>query len=177
MSAPMSAARGTTSSFISHPADTESHDGAVNVFGGGQAGVNYQLSSIVLSVEGDISGTYLSSSAACPNPAFACGHNLDWLASLRARAGFTPFDRALVYATGGPALSDLHYTAVPPGVAPDVFSGNFDNTTVGWAVGGGVEYAFTKNWSVKVEDIYYGFRNTAQPGSLSAKNTTVVSTY
>jgi outer membrane immunogenic protein len=42
------------------------------------------------------------------------------------------------------------------------------------ALGGGVEYALSKNWSVKVEDIYYGFRDTAPTGTLSATNTTRV---
>jgi len=158
------------------PAGTTTHNSADNIFGGGQVGYNYQISSFVLGAEGGMSGTHLSSSAACPNPFFTCGHDLEWVGSLRARVGFTPFDRALVYVTGGAAFTDVHHTALPPGVAPFVFSGTFNSEQVGWAVGGGVEYAITKNWSVKAEDIYYGFQNTASPGTLSAANSTHLTT-
>jgi outer membrane immunogenic protein len=158
------------------PAGTTTNNSASSILGGGQAGYNYQISSFVLGVEGDISGMHLASSAACPNPFFTCGHSIDWLSSARGRVGFTPFDRALIYVTGGAAFTDIHHTALPPGVAPFVFSGTFNSGQVGWAFGGGVEYAFTKNWSVKVEDIYYGFQNTASPGTLSAANSTHVTT-
>src|SRR5277367_7072424 len=43
------------------PAGTQTRNSASSVFGGGQAGYNYQISSVVLGVEGDISGTHLAS--------------------------------------------------------------------------------------------------------------------
>ena len=158
------------------PANTYTSNNASSVFGGVQAGFNYQISSFVLGAEGDVSLAHLASSAACPNPAFTCGHSIDWLGSLRARIGFTPIDRALIYATGGLALAGIDHTALPPGVAPFAFSGSYDSTRAGWALGGGGEYAFTNHISAKVEYIYYGFgSNTAPMGTLSARNTASLS--
>jgi outer membrane immunogenic protein len=60
-------------------------------------------------------------------------------------------------------------------VAPFIFTGFFSNTSVGYTVGGGWEYAFAKHWSVRVEYLYYGFgTSTAPPGTLSAANSTRV---
>jgi outer membrane immunogenic protein len=157
------------------PAGTFTSNDASSVFAGGQVGYNYQISSFVLGAEGDASWTHLSSANSCPNPFFTCGHSIDWLASLRARVGFTPIDRVLIYVTGGAAFADVHHTASPPGVAPFVFSGTYSSTQVGWALGGGLEYAFTNNWSAKVEYLYYGLgSSTAPPGTLSAANSTRV---
>src|ERR1700683_5014498 len=47
-------------------AGTHTHNDAQSAFGGGQAGYNYQISSFVLGVEGDISGAHLASSNPCP---------------------------------------------------------------------------------------------------------------
>ena len=58
----------------------------------------------------------------------------DSLESLRGRLGFA-FDKFLVYGTGGVAFEDFNDS--------------------GWVAGGGVEYAFTPNWSVKVEYLYF----------------------
>ena len=70
--------------------------------------------------------------------------------SIRGRLGFA-VDRALFYATGGAAFGDLHNTYV------NNFTGGYDqfsHTRVGYTVGGGVEYAFTNNLSVRVEYRY-----------------------
>ena len=70
--------------------------------------------------------------------------------SIRGRLGFA-VDRALFYATGGAAFGDLRNTYV------NNFTGatdQFSHTRVGYTVGGGVEYAFTNNLSVRVEYRY-----------------------
>jgi outer membrane immunogenic protein len=157
------------------PALTTTSNHASGVFGGGQVGYNYQISSFVLGLEGDASASHLASGNLCPNPSFTCSHNIDFLASLRARVGFTPFDRTLLYATGGVAFADVRHTALPPGVAPFFFTGSYSDTRVGWALGGGLEYALTNNWSVKIEYIHYGLGSSTAPmGTLSAANTTRV---
>jgi outer membrane immunogenic protein len=61
---------------------------------------------------------------------------------VRARAGWA-FDRALVYATGGLAYGEVN----------NGFSSS-DDVSVGWTIGGGVEYAFTNNLTAKVEGLY-----------------------
>jgi len=72
-------------------------------------------------------------------------------------------DRALFYVTGGLAVTNVKFT--------DSF-GSFGNTSVaaissnttrvGWTVGGGIEYAFTNNWSAKAEYLYADFGNFTQ---------------
>ena len=38
--------------------------------------------------------------------------------------------------------------------------GSFSETKVGWTVGGGLEYAFTDNWTTKLEYLYVDLGNT-----------------
>jgi outer membrane immunogenic protein len=158
------------------PADTRTFNSADSVLGGVRAGYNYQTSWAVLGVEGDFGGMHLESHNSCPNPFFTCGHENDWVGTLLGRVGVAPIDRSLLYVAGGGAVSDFRYTALPPGVAPFVFSGRFSQTEAAWVIGGGFEYAFTNNWSFDIEYLHYGFGDvTAAPGTLSAANSTRLS--
>ena len=90
--------------------------------------------------------------------------------SVRGRLGFA-VDRALFYATGGAAFGDLRNTYVN-----NVTGGydQFSHTRVGYTVGGGVEYAFTNNLSIRVEYRYtdYGsFTDNLANSTLGAVNT------
>jgi outer membrane immunogenic protein len=145
---------------------------------GAQAGCNVQFSSIVLGVEGDINWSSLRTSvnttyAPFPsaNPAFTISQanesiasRMDWFSTIRARGGIA-FDRWLVFATGGLAIghfrSSTSVTYGSNGTSP-VFAnashvGENTNTRLGLAVGGGFEYAFTGNWSAKIEYLYLNF--------------------
>jgi outer membrane immunogenic protein len=154
--------------------NTYTHNSASGIFGGGQAGYNYQWSSVVFGVEGDASGADLNGHALCPNPAYTCSHNIDWLATLRGRVGITPVDRALLYVTGGAAFSDVRHNTSP---TLATWTGTFSDSEVGYAVGGGVEYAFTNNWSAKVEYLYYGLgSSTSSVGSLDPASPAHLST-
>lgn len=84
----------------------------------------------------------------------------DWFGTVRGRIGFTPLCRLLIYGTGGLAYGDVHYAAntfysFNDGFGPLTHPVSFDRTSVGWTVGGGLEYALTHHWSVKVEYLYY----------------------
>jgi outer membrane immunogenic protein len=160
------------------PANTFTHNHADSMFGGFQGGYNYQISRFVVGVEGDVSATDLVGTDPCPNRFFTCSHNMEWLASLRGRVGMLATDQALFYVTGGAGFSDIHHSASPPGVAPFAFSGNFSDTRIGPTLGGGLEYAFTTNWSVKFEYLHYWFdSSTAPPGTLSGANSTKLTNY
>ncbi|MCB8821583.1 outer membrane protein [Microvirga rosea] len=105
--------------------------------GGGQVGYNYQIGQFVIGVEGDVQFADRGGSNRLlysPTIGYYYGGNDsdDWFGTVRARAGFA-FDRALIYATGG-------------------FAFNGDNG--GWALGGGLEYAFTNNLTAKIEGLY-----------------------
>ena len=82
--------------------------------------------------------------------------------SVRGRIGIA-FDRALIYGTGGVALTGFNTTIVD---TTGFFTGapgtnaTFSNTRAGWTAGGGIEYAVTDNWWVRAEYRYSNFGNT-----------------
>lgn len=125
--------------------------------GGVQAGYNYQMGSIVLGVVGDIAGSNYDNKAVnpCCAPDYA-GVKKKWEGSLRARLGFA-IDRVMIYGTGGLAFGGFDYTYTNNGGT--IPSTTISQTRTGWTVGGGVEFAFTYNWSVGVEYRYTDWGN------------------
>jgi outer membrane immunogenic protein len=124
-----------------------SHDGS-GWLAGGQVGYNWQSGRFVYGVEGDISSTGIDGGNGC------CGHSIDWLASIRGRAGMTGFDnRTLFYVTAGAAWADVTY---------DSF-GSHSDTHFGWVAGAGIEHALTPNMTARVEYLYYGFDEISAP--------------
>lgn len=133
--------------------------------GGGHLGYNQQFGAFVLGGELDLSwmgGRQRSSAAGAitvTGPAtlattVTTRSGLDWLGTARLRAG-VGFDRVLVYATGGVAFGnpDNRLTFDVPGVA--TWTGRDDTVRAGWTVGGGVEFAWTDNLTVRAEYLYY----------------------
>ncbi len=111
-------------------ADVDDDGGFV---GGAQVGYNYQIGSFVVGLEGDIQYIDFGSTRFRDADLVLREAGIDdWFGTARARAGVA-FGQALIYGTGGFAFAD------------DVG---------GWTVGGGVEYAFTNNLSLKVEGLY-----------------------
>ncbi len=79
--------------------------------GGVHAGYNYQLERYVLGIEGDLDysglagsadGVYLTGVTHLRHLSFESR----WQGSARLRVGFTPFDRMLLYVTGGLAVAE-----------------------------------------------------------------------
>ncbi len=102
----------------------------------------------VFGIEGDVDGSSVRTAYGLGG--FGNYNNEPIQGSIRGRLGFA-VDRALFYATGGAAFGDLRNTYVNGLTgATDQFS----HTRVGYTVGGGVEYAFTNNLSVRVEYRY-----------------------
>lgn len=135
-------------------------------FFGAQAGYNYQTGIFVLGLEADIQWSGIKASvsvpvACClPAPVAAAGVNttsqsLDWFGTVRGRAGITPWDRTLLYATGGLIYGQESVSQLL--VFPLVTYGPVSSasTHVGFTVGGGGEYALTKNVTAKIEALYY----------------------
>jgi outer membrane immunogenic protein len=119
------------------------------VIGGGQVGFNYQLAPMfVVGVETDFQGTSLSNQDA---GLFTLRRRLDWVGTVRGRAGVALLDQRLfVYGTGGFAYGEVRQE----------FLGEFKETKTGWTAGGGAEYAlaFLPNVSAKVEYLYTDLR-------------------
>ena len=116
---------------------------------GGQLGYNYQFGSLVVGVEGDANWSWMSGSRS-PAAGVATRGSLDWFGTLRGRVGFAA-DRALIYATGGYAGGQVK--AGIANIAPP-FSETTSSWRNGFALGGGIEYAFTNHITAKAEYIY-----------------------
>jgi outer membrane immunogenic protein len=83
---------------------------------------------------------------------------IDWLGTLRGRVGWTPTPPVLIYATGGLAYgrvkTDVSFAAQTPCCSGATTASN-DQTRTGWTVGGGAEWMFAPQWSIKGEYLYY----------------------
>ena len=118
---------------------------------GGVAGINYQISSVVVGVEGDFTGSWAKGSAMD-----SAGNSLQtqvfWTASIAGRVGVA-FDRLLIYGKGGVGFEyDRDIVAAAAG-------GVATGTTyhIGWTAGGGVEYAITEHWIGRIAYDYFTF--------------------
>lgn len=103
-----------------------------------------------------------------------------WLSTLRARAGLA-FDRLLVFGTGGLAFAKVKvssfdrasYTLTPDsggnnsnsllsGATTQTWSGAATENRLGFSIGGGAEYALTRNWLLRGEYLYYNLGSITQ---------------
>jgi outer membrane immunogenic protein len=155
--------------------------GTGGVIGGLEAGYNYQYSAFVVGAEADInalqaggSGSFTSFSTLMGSTfTTSASERLDYLATLRLRAGYTPFDRWLIYATGGLAVGGVSTSShVVMNSAPaNTWNGSYNETSLGFVLGGGLEYALTSNITLKGEYLYYdiGSRNTVATGDAAVQ--------
>ncbi len=149
---------------------------------GGQLGYNWQISpKWVTGLEADFGYARLRGNSSITTRALfgdTVNHTyetkLDWLGTIRGRLGFLPTENFLIFATGGVAYgrtsanqstTNLTYKGVYfQGVFPDgstlfcvggtCTSGGGSKTSVGWTIGGGMEYAIWKNITLKAEYLY-----------------------
>jgi outer membrane immunogenic protein len=141
------------------------------VLGGVQAGYNLQSGSFVWGIETDISAAAIKGSSTASGTAFGFStftttqqEKIDWLGTVRGRVGATVTPDWLLYVTGGLAyghvkgstsIVDLTGNSGVPCQNIICGTGAVDSWRVGWTVGGGGEYRFASNWSVKLEYLYY----------------------
>jgi len=144
--------------------------------GGVQWGYNYQWNNWVIGAEGDFQGIasserrdtrFSTDTAFIAGVAFpidqllAASRRVDWLGTERVRIGFLIWPTFLVYGTGGLAYGEtqmsvaIGQTVAVPGFTTGFAVGTFNQTLAGWTAGGGVEWLFAPNWSLKVEYLYY----------------------
>jgi outer membrane immunogenic protein len=160
------------------PADFS--EGSIDVDGwlaGVQAGYNIQLGSFVLGVEGDLAwtnadGETVNDPASPPDIQTDVRAEIDWLGTLRGRAGYA-MDRFLIYGTGGLAYASTEASVDDlGGEGPEIED---EDSVWGWTVGAGVEAAVTQNITVKAEYLYmdfgdaeYSFTDSAVPVTVPA---------
>ena len=133
------------------------NNNAVGVIGGLEAGYNWQISQLVLGIEGDVSGSSLNRSVSAPalgpfvTDTFSS--RLNSLGTIRGRLGWV-FDRMLLYGTGGVAFANLRDQLVD---TSNPFTATPGSSLTGWTAGGGIEYALTDHWTAKAEYLHVGF--------------------
>ncbi len=119
-------------------------------------GYNWQSGNWVLGVEGDWSWANMNAASPSP-PGFGCGApagvdgcftSIKSYGTARVRVGYA-FDRFLPYLTAGAGWTQLQASIGNPTLA----SGSTTKTS--FVVGGGFEYAFSQNFSAKVEYLYF----------------------
>jgi len=123
-----------------------SNFGHATFTGGGQAGYNWRYrENLLAGIEADINynGINESNNGRVPLtgpltggfPPVAQSQRLDWFGTVRARIGFLPSDRWLVYATGGlaygqvSAATNVHFLSTT-----DQYVGSASVTRFGWVV-------------------------------------------
>jgi outer membrane immunogenic protein len=126
---------------------------------GAQAGYNWQFGDAVIGIEADANGLLGNASRTVATiPVVAPGDFLfnsikqpSFLLTVRPRVGWA-FDHILVYATGGYAFETVQVFDTFGYFGGSVLSNSGVNGhSSGWTAGAGVEYAFAKQVSLRVE--------------------------
>jgi outer membrane immunogenic protein len=136
------------------------------VSGGGEAGYDHRIGSLMLGAEADFTafgldqsrfGAFQSVLQVQPPVTFTIGQKMttEWELTLRPRIGFVA-GRWLFFGTFGLALSDVKLktsysnTATPP----ISFIHSTQSVEPGWAGGAGIGYQISRQWSIKGEWLY-----------------------
>jgi outer membrane immunogenic protein len=167
---------------------------------GGQAGYNWQFNrNWIFGLEADLQATGQHGTAALPglsttvtipclpttNICFptvttttttgSVEQKLPWLGTARARLGFLPADRWMLYVTGGLAFGEVETSAAASstttttlglggpvvGTTTATAAASANTTRAGWTVGAGSEWVISGPWTAKVEYLYVDLGNVS----------------
>jgi outer membrane immunogenic protein len=141
---------------------TTAHVSPTGAVIGGQLGCDYQFApNWVVGIEGAASGATMKASTSVGLPAGLPGDQAlvssrtDFLPSVTGRLGYA-IDHTLFYTKAGVAWASDKYTVAGSLQGTGFGFEGFDTRT-GWTAGAGVEWAFSRNWSVNLEYDYYSF--------------------
>jgi|HubBroStandDraft_2_1064218.scaffolds.fasta_scaffold225136_2 outer membrane immunogenic protein len=135
---------------------------------GGTVGYNWQMSSLVLGFEGDLSwvGEYAShndnnniatgGASLVADPTVQSFTKETWLGTARVRVGYA-VNNLLFYGTGGYAGAGVQ--AGIKDINTNTLLASATSTRNGWTAGGGLEWGFAPNWSAKFEWLYMKFED------------------
>jgi outer membrane immunogenic protein len=129
------------------------------LLGGIQAGYNFQPSNWLFGVEVDVGGIDNNGShdlidSLNPSRVLQVRSGAGWYGDITGRGGFV-FGNTLFYGKAGIALFTGDVRSV------DIFDNIQQNsgTFTGWTAGGGIEYLIDRNWSLKIEYMYFDLGN------------------
>ncbi len=168
-----------------HGAHSWSDDLDSSFIGGGTLGCNWQPvgTPFVLGLEGEVGYIRLNGQAFDPTTIQGTGQTTldvlgnakigDWYAMATGRIGYA-FDRVLVYVKGGaafvPTRASVVDTCATPGCGNWFIATTADKTVTTGTIGGGVEWAFAQNWSIKGEYMFIGLGGDDRTSCATATN-------
>ncbi len=140
--------------------------------GGLQLGANWRFdNNIVAGAEADLHGAAGNTDTAQQTNFVTAGGNtflnyglhrttLNYLGTIRGRLGYLVTPTLQLYGTGGMAYGGVTANTAQSTQrigGASITSANllYRDSLVGWSAGGGVEWAFMPNWSVKAEYLHY----------------------
>jgi outer membrane immunogenic protein len=117
---------------------------------GGQIGYRWQSNAMVYGIEAqgnwaDLTGSNISNFA----PAFTNQSNVTALPLFTGQIGYA-WDNVLLYGKGGAAMADSHYDSFAT-AGGGLAASSGDQVRWGGAVGAGLEYGITPNWTAGLE--------------------------
>lgn len=141
--------------------------------GGVQGGYNYQIGRLVLgsdfdfswaSIDGTNSDPYGHHLTGSQNWSQTLSADTDWIGTATTRLGVAR-NNWLFYSKAGIAWANTSYTVNNTHVtsAFDQFDGTGSKTLTGWTVGTGLEWAFARNWTAKLEYDFIDFGSNVIP--------------
>jgi outer membrane immunogenic protein len=153
---------------------------------GAQVGASKRFGRMVLGLDADLQSFKQSmaviATAPVVSPAYGpsqmlaggAGVTTNWLATLRGKAGFTPTENWLVYATGGIALTSMKVANSAGdnvgdigGPADSFGASSASSMKVGLALGLGTEYAVDRNWSIVADWVHVNFSGINTTATIS----------
>jgi outer membrane immunogenic protein len=156
----------------SAPGGEVSGDGS-GFAGGGQIGCDYEFGGgfvigareLLDYTSNSKSGT-IGAGSALP-AGTVVNFNNQWFDTLTGRVGYAVQPTWLLYFQGGAAWAHTSTNFSGPTVA-----GQTSNSTLGWTIGGGIEWMFAPHWSAFLEGNYMDFGSTS--GNVTITNSPVV---
>ncbi len=151
-----------SASIVGLPAATTGNFDVDGGLAGGTLGYSYQIGQWVLGLETDLDWTNIEGTNSTPVTVGGVAGNvavtsrLQWLDTTRARLGWA-FGHVLLYGTGGAAFGGLTATTAASGAGFGTAATATladTQTRFGYTAGAGLEYAFTDNFTVKLEYLY-----------------------
>jgi outer membrane immunogenic protein len=131
--------------------------------GGGQIGYNWQMNNFVLGIEGDFdwagnnSDNNNGAGVIVPGVVgtFVASSRNRWITTVAARFGIAS-DHWLFYGKAGGGWVGANNFTVTNLTTGTTVTGGGGRSSSGFLVGAGIEYAFTNNWTAKIEYDYIG---------------------
>lgn len=139
--------------------------------GNGHIGYNWQSSIYVFGLE--VEGGYLGLKGSRQYPPFVGVRTpADSVASVgegayvavTGRVGVVVGGNWLIYGKGGYAATDVKTTYTDTDPTGTVLTNVTSNRRDGWTAGAGAEWAFTNNWTARLEYAHYGFGTATSSG-------------